>query len=92
MVLGDLSYAETLPLLSGLTPEEAISVYSVFGGRPHSLMQVHIPDTEWVWRERHRGIILVPDCCFWNGEVGQDTRDLCSCPDPLLVQSRNGLA
>ena len=39
MVLGDLSYAETLPLLSGLTPEEAISVYSVFGGRPHSLMQ-----------------------------------------------------
>ncbi len=38
MVLGDLSYAETLPLLSGLTPEEAIGVYSVFGGSPHSLM------------------------------------------------------
>ncbi|EQD51223.1 DEXX-box atpase, partial [mine drainage metagenome] len=38
MVLGELTYVETLPLLSGLTPEEAISVYSVFGGSPHSLM------------------------------------------------------
>jgi len=38
IVLGDLSYGETLPLLSGLTSEEAVSVYSVFGGSPHSLI------------------------------------------------------
>ena len=38
MVLGDLSYADTLPLLSGLTSEEAITVYSVFGGSPQTLV------------------------------------------------------
>jgi AAA+ ATPase superfamily predicted ATPase len=38
MVLKDLSYGETLPLLSGLTSEEAVSIYSVFGGSPHSLI------------------------------------------------------
>jgi AAA+ ATPase superfamily predicted ATPase len=38
MVLEDLPYADTLPFLSGLTSEEAITVYSVFGGRPQTLV------------------------------------------------------
>ncbi|MCL4451403.1 MAG: hypothetical protein M1327_02095 [Candidatus Thermoplasmatota archaeon] len=38
IVLGDLSYADTLPLLSGLTSEEAITVSSVFGGSPQTLV------------------------------------------------------
>jgi len=37
IVLEGLTYAETLPILPGLTPEEAVEFYSVFGGSPHSL-------------------------------------------------------